>query len=264
MPRRLLPLLLPQIFLFVFCWLSPASAAGKNYTNSLGMEFVLIPAGSFQMGSELLDDEKPVHTVSISKAFYLGKFEVTQEQWLLLMETNPSWFRGAGLPVEQVFWNEAQEFIRRLNLREGHKRYRLPTEAEWEYAAGAGGKGALPPAEEASALGREAWYDRNSGNSTHPVGGKEPNAWGLYDMLGNVNEWVQDWFAGDYYGRGPARDPAGPSSGTLRVRRGGSWSDAAGNCRLTRRTFDAPDSSACGAPGCRLGDLGFRVLLEAE
>jgi formylglycine-generating enzyme required for sulfatase activity len=151
-----------------------------------------------------------------------------------------------------------------LNSREGHKRYRLPTEAEWEYAARGGLDGDDPFASDLAALGRVAWYVKNSGHSTHPVGQKEANAWGLHDMLGNANEWVQDWFAGDYYAGSPSSDPAGPDSGTLRVRRGGSWSDEAGNCRLARRGFDAPDSSACGAPGCRLGDLGFRVLLEVE
>jgi formylglycine-generating enzyme required for sulfatase activity len=234
-----------------------AFAAGGTHTNSIGMEFVLIPAGSFQMGSNVLNDEKPVHRVTISKSFYLGKFEVTQEQWVKIMDENPSWFKGDNLPVEQVFRNQAQEFIDRLNKKEGHSRYRLPTEAEWEYAARAG-EG------EPADLGRVAWYVKNSGNASHPVGQKEPNAWGLYDMLGNVNEWIQDWFASDYYANSPAVDPAGPETGTLRVRRGGSWSDDAGNCRLARRAFDAPDSSACGAPGCRLGDLGFRVLLAVE
>jgi formylglycine-generating enzyme required for sulfatase activity len=227
------------------------------------MEFVLIPAGSFQMGSDILNDEKPPHRVTISKPFYLGKFEVTQAQWMHLMEINPSWFPGDALPVEQVFWDQAQEFLQRLNRKEGHNRYRLPTEAEWEYAARAGLADSDSPAG-AAALERIAWYVRNSGNATHPVGQKEPNAWGLYDMLGNVNEWVQDWFASGYYAESPSSDPAGPASGTLRVRRGGSWSDDADNCRLARRAFDAPDSSACGAPGCRLGDLGFRVLLAVE
>ncbi|MDR2075417.1 MAG: formylglycine-generating enzyme family protein, partial [Desulfovibrio sp.] len=259
MPRGVALIVL--LGLLALCPASFSSASGGTYTNSLGMEFVLLPAGSFRMGSDLLEDERPEHPVTISRDFYLGRFEVTQEQWEKVMGGNPSWFRGAALPVEQVFWNEAQEFIRRLNLREGHTRYRLPTEAEWEYAARAGRSGPDPFAADAAALGRAAWYDRNSGNATHPVGEKEPNAWGLYDMLGNVNEWAQDWFAADYYGRSPSGDPAGPPEGTLRVRRGGSWSDGAENCRLARRAFDAPDSSACGAPGCRLGDLGFRVLL---
>ncbi|MDR2124264.1 MAG: formylglycine-generating enzyme family protein [Desulfovibrio sp.] len=242
----------------------PLAAAEATYADSLGMEFVLIPAGSFMMGSEARDNEKPRRRVSIGKAFYLGKYAVTQAQWTALMEENPSWFRGADLPVEQVFWDQAQEFINRLNRREGHTRYRLPTEAEWEYAARAGRDDADPVAADADALGRVAWYDRNSGNSTHPVGQKEPNAWGLYDMLGNVNEWVQDRFAADYYAHGPAQDPPGPESGALRVRRGGSWSDEAANCRVAARAFDAPTESLCGPPGCRLGDLGFRVLLMPE
>ena len=265
MTRNLAPLVLLGLFLAVLRpGASAAFAAAEAYTNSLGMVFVLIPAGSFLMGSDALADEKPVHSVTISRAFYLGKFEVTQEQWTALMEENPSWFRGGNLPVEQVFWSDAQEFIRRLNLKEGHSRYRLPTEAEWEYAAGAGRAGSGPSGADAAALESIAWYDKNSGSSTHPVGQKAPNAWGLHDMLGNVNEWVQDWFAGDAYKNSPSTDPAGPPSGTLRVRRGGSWSDGAENCRLARRTFDAPDSSLCGPPGCRLGDLGFRVLLAPE
>ena len=246
--------------------LSPAFAAGKTYTNSIGMEFMLIPAGDFQMGSNALEDERPPHRVHISKAFYLGKFEVTQEQWAQLMEENPSWFKGGKLPVEQVFWGQAQEFIRRLNSKEGHTRYRLPTEAEWEYAAWAGRSAPLvvPPATDRSVLERFAWYGENSGNATHPVGQKEANAWGLHDMLGNVNEWVLDWFDAGYYAESPLLDPAGPASGSLRVRRGGSWGDDADNCRPARRASDAPDGSACGAPGCRFGDLGFRVLLTTE
>ncbi|MDR2669738.1 MAG: formylglycine-generating enzyme family protein [Desulfovibrio sp.] len=242
----------------------PLAAGEATYTNSLGMEFVFIPAGSFMMGSDVRDSEKPRRRVSIGKAFYLGKHEVTQAQWAAFMEENPSWFRGAELPVEQVFWDQALEFINRLNRSEGHGRYRLPTEAEWEYAARAGRDDADAVAADADALGRVAWYDKNSGNSTHPVGQKEPDARGLYDMLGNVNEWVQDWFAADYYAHGPAQDPAGPESGMLRVRRGGSWSDEAANCRVAARAFDAPTESLCGPPGCRLGDLGFRVLLMPE
>ncbi|MDR3362090.1 MAG: formylglycine-generating enzyme family protein [Desulfovibrio sp.] len=258
MPRRHPLMLFFALVLSTACApVFPAFAADGTHTNSIGMEFVLIPAGSFQMGSDVLNDEKPVHRVTISRSFYLGKFEVTQEQWAKIMDENPSWFKGGNLPVEQVFRNQAQEFIDRLNKKEGHSRYRLPTEAEWEYAARAG-EG------EPAVLDCVAWYVKNSGNASHPVGQKEPNAWGLYDMLGNVNEWIQDWFASDYYANSPAVDPAGPETGTLRIRRGGSWSDDAGNCRLARRAFDAPDSSACGAPGCRLGDLGFRVLLAVE
>ncbi|MDR2162304.1 MAG: formylglycine-generating enzyme family protein [Desulfovibrio sp.] len=245
-------------------FLSTAFAADNAYTNSLGMEFVLIREGCFQMGSNVLNDEKPPHRVCISKPFYLGKFEVTQEQWGKIMEENPSWFKGGNLPVEQVFWGQAQEFIRRLNRKEGHKLYRLPTEAEWEYAARAGLSGPDSLSADGAALDRLAWYAQNSGNATHPVGQKEPNAWGLHDMLGNVHEWVQDWFEAGYYADSPPTDPTGPASGTLRVRRGGSWGDDANNCRLARRAFDVPDSSACGAPGCRFGDLGFRVLLAVE
>ncbi|MDR2801305.1 MAG: formylglycine-generating enzyme family protein [Desulfovibrio sp.] len=253
--------LLAATCLLIVCPTSSAHALSDILKNSIGMEFVLIPAGSFQMGSDVLDDERPIHEVSISRAFYLGKYEVTQGQWMQIMGENPSWFRGENLPVEQVFWGEAQEFIRRLNLKEGRNGYRLPTEAEWEYAARAGSDAGSSAKD---ALRQVAWYAENSGSATHPVGQKKPNAWGLYDMPGNVNEWVADWFSGSYYAQSPAKDPAGPSSGALRVRRGGSWSDEAANCRLARRAFDEPDSSACGTPGCRFGDLGFRVLLIAE
>ena len=184
------------------------------------------------------DDERPRTRVRISRGFYLGKYEVTQELWQAVTGTNPSRFSGCGrCPVEKVSWNDAQEFIRRLNARAGGTRYRLPTEAEWEYAARAGTVG-----DRYGNVDAIAWHEDNSGERTHPVGQKAPNAWGLHDMLGNVYEWVQDRNGG--YPGGLVTDPAGPSSGSFRVYRGGSWIDGAGYCRASYRGIS-------GAPGRR-------------
>jgi formylglycine-generating enzyme required for sulfatase activity len=167
----------------------------KTWRNSIGIDFVLIAAGEFLMGSESGDsDEKPVHRVRISKNFYLGKYEVTQAQWHAVMGDNPSRFKGDTLPVEQVSWEDAQKFIERLNAQEGGTKYRLPTEVEWEYAARAGTTTAYSFGDNPRPLGEYAWFSENFGNTTHPVGQKQPNPWGLYDMHGNVWEWVQDWY----------------------------------------------------------------------
>ena len=175
-------------------------AAPKTVRNSIGMEFVLIPAGTFQMGSnDSSDDEKPVHTVRLSRSFYLGKYAVTQARWEAVMGHNPSRFKGdSNRPVEQVSWDDVQEFIRRLNTKESGARYRLPTEAEWEYAARAGSTTAYSFGDGVGQLGQYAWCDGNAGNTTHPVGQLQPNAWGLYDMYGNVGEWVQDRYGSVY------------------------------------------------------------------
>jgi formylglycine-generating enzyme required for sulfatase activity len=171
----------------------PVPAAEKTWSNSIGMDFVLIPAGKFMMGSDTGDnDEKPVHEVRISKPFYLGKYEVTQGQWQAVLGNNPSNFKGdANLPVGNVSWEDVQEFIRKLNAKEGGTKYRLPTEAEWEYAARAGTTTAYSYGNDVSQLKEYAWYAENAGGKTHPVGQKEPNAWGLHDKHGNVWEWVQ-------------------------------------------------------------------------
>ena len=197
-----------------------------------GIEFVWIPAGDFRMGSTSRhadSEEKPVTRVRISRGFYLGKYEVTQGQWEGVMGSNPSRFKNCGgnCPVERVSWDDVQEFIRKLNGKSGGRRYRLPTEAEWEYAARGGTTadtyaGDLTnPRGNDPVLNRIAWYRENSGRRTHPVGRKAPNGWGLHDMLGNVWEWVGDWY-GDYPG-GTVTDPSGPGSGSYRVIRGGSW-----------------------------------------
>lgn len=244
------------LLLFVLAG-GPSLAAEKTYTNSIGMEFALIPAGSFMMGADknfenASDDETPRHKVTIGKAFYLGKYEVTQAEWVAVMGHNPSKFKGRDNPVEQVSWDDAQVFIRKLNQMEGTDKYRLPTEAEWEYAARAGSKAAYCFGDDAGELGRYAWYGDNSGERPHPVGKKEPNAWGLYDMHGNVYEWVRDWY-GDYRSS-PAADPQGPSSGSYRVFRGGSCHDSAWYCRSAYRYYFTPDSRYYG--------FGFRLALS--
>jgi formylglycine-generating enzyme required for sulfatase activity len=237
-------------------------AGEKTWRNSIGMDFVLIPAGKFMMGSETgVNNEKPGHEVSISRPFYLGKYEVTQGQWQEVMESNPSRFiggffnRARNLPVEMVSWEEVQEFIRKLNAKEGDTKYRLPTEAEWEYAARAGTTTSYSFGNDARQLDEYAWYEGNSGRKTYPVGQKKPNAWGLYDMHGNVWEWVQNWY-GDLYDTGSVTDPQGPPGGSYRVLRGGSWLLDAGLCRSVVHDSDHPDG--------RRGNLGFRLLRTAE
>ena len=230
---------------------------GKTWQNNIGMEFVLIPAGEFMMGSKNGDDdEKPVHRVRISKAFYLGKYEVTQAQWQAVMGDNPSRFKGDTLPVEQVSWEDVQEFIRRLNTKEGGSKYRLPTEAEWEYAARAGTTTAYSFGDNPRQLGEYAWFSENSGNTTHPIGQKKSNKWGLYDMHGNVWEWVQDWYSNDAYKSSPstAVDPKGPPAGSYRVYRGGGWINGAVVCRSALRLYDVV--------GPRHVPLGLRLLRE--
>jgi formylglycine-generating enzyme required for sulfatase activity len=219
------------------------------------MEFVWIDPGEFDMGSPAREpdrdkDEGPVHRVKLTKGYFLGKFEVTQGQWKAVMGNNPSSFSTCGdnCPVERVSWEDAHEYIRRLNAKERGNVYRLPTEAEWEYAARAGTTG-----EWYGDLNRIAWYWSNSGSRTHPVGKKLPNAWGLHDMIGNVWEWVDDWF--DYYSPGPQVDPAGPSLGMNRVNRGGSWNVVAEYCRTAYRAGYGPVT--------RINYLGFRLALGA-
>ena len=239
---------------------APAPNGAKTHTNSIGVEFVLIPAGTFQMGcssdKECDVDKKPRHRVTISKPFYLGKYEVTQKQWEAVMGNNPSKFKGPDLPVERVSWNDAQEFIKRLNAMEGHKRYRLPTEAEWEYAARAGSETAYSFGDSVESLKNYAWYKANSGMKTHPVGKKRPNPWGLYDMHGNVWEWVGDWFGKKQYADGSAVDPVGPDKGKDRVLRGGSWDYVAKYCRSSHRDYDKPTLT--------VSNDGFRLLMTAE
>ena len=215
-----------------------------------GMEFVWVPAGEFRMGSTnsaVIIPEQPVTQVRINRGFWMGKYEVTQAEWQGVMGTNPSGFSGCEqCPVEQVSWNAAQDFIGSLNARSGGNRYRLPTEAEWEYAARAGTTG-----DRYGNLDAIAWCG-NSGNRTQPVGQKAPNAFGLHDMIGNVWEWVDDRYG--YYPGGAVTDPQGPTSGFSGVYRGGSWIDNARSCRASVRHLTTPD-------GLGVDDRhGFRLL----
>jgi formylglycine-generating enzyme required for sulfatase activity len=229
---------------------------GTVWENSIGMKLAWIPPGTFQMGSnDGEDDEKPVHTVRITRDFYMGVHEVTQGQYQQVMGTNPSKFKGSNLPVEQVSWDDAVEFCKKLSQKEG-KTYRLPTEAQWEYACRAGTTTKFSFGDSESQLGEYAWYSGNSGSKTHPVGDREPNAWGLYDMHGNVFEWCQDWHASDWYSKGPAGNPLNESYGDkkFRVLRGGSGGHNPGICRSAIRYGNAP--------GFRSDGGGFRLVLD--
>ncbi len=202
------------------------------------MDFVLIPSGSFMMGDKKGDEEeKPVHKVTISKPFYLGKFEVTQEQWRAVMGANPSHFKGAKNPVDRVSWEACEAFIKKLNenFARSSVTFALPSEAEWEYACRAGSTTRYSFGDREADLAKYGWFEGNAGGKTHPVGQKKPNAWGLYDMHGNVWQWCGDCYDADYYKKSPAADPTGPTAVTSRVLRGGSWSDPAPYCRSSYR-----------------------------
>ena len=201
------------------------------------MEFVLIEAGSFAMGSEDWGhSEQPVHQVTLSQPFSLGKYEVTQGQWEAVMGSNPSHFSDCGrtCPVEQVSFWDVEVFLGELNRWGDGATYRLPTEAEWEYAARAGTQTVYHFGDDAAQLGAYAWYRDNADRKPHPVGQKQPNGWGLYDMLGNVREWTADWYA--HYPHGARLGPR-----VFRVNRGGSWHSAAHSCRAARRPSHMPD-----------------------
>ena len=231
--------------------------ATETFTNTIGMEFVRIPAGEFEMGSpsgEGYSFEGPVHHVTIKNPFYLGRYEVTQKQWRAIMGDNPSYFTGDDLPVEQVSWDDVQEFIKKLNEKEGTDKYRLPSEAEWEYACRAGTTTRYSFGDSESELGDYDWYENNSDSKTHMVGLKKPNSWGLYDKHGNVWEWVQDeWHYG--YDGAPTDGGAWESGDSAnRVVRGGGWRFDARFCRSTFRGSYGPRHSD--------PDLGFRILQE--
>ena len=221
-----------------------------------GIEFVWVPPGRFRMGSPEGEtgrrDDEGTWMVTLTKGFWLGKYEVTQAQWEAVMGENPSKFaeNGAQRPVENVLWEHGHAFIDKLN-RSQPGTFRLPTEAEWEYACRAGAAGAYGFGDDPSALAEHAWYAENSDGATHPVGQKAPNAWGLHDMHGNVCEWCEDWYGA--YPEGPETDPAGPPSGQYRVLRGGGWDGDPAACRATRRRIFIPGYFQ------RKSDLGLRL-----
>ena len=230
---------------------------------------IFVQGGIFQMGSNNgSNDEKPVHSVTVSD-FYIGKYEVTQKKWKEVMGNNPSSFKGDNLPVEKVSWYDAVEFCNKKSRAEGltpcytgsgknikcnfsANGYRLPTEAEWDYAAQGGNNSKGYTYAGGNTIGTVAWYTDNSGNKTHPLGTKQSNELGIYDMSGNVWEWCNDWYDEDYYSRSPKDNPKGPSSSSCRVLRGGSCSDNDYYCRIAFRDSNKPD-------GC-FYDNGFRVV----
>ena len=239
---------------------SGSSLSGNALTipvkNGINIEMVKVEAGSFKMGAtpEMqapYEVEKPVHRVTLTNNYYIGKYEVTQALWKIVMGSNPSNSKGDNLPVENVSWNNCQKFISKLNKLTG-KSFRLPTEAEWEFAARGGNKSRGYQYSGSNTIGDVAWYDGNSGSKTHAVGTKQPNELGAFDMTGNVWEWCQDWHG--RYSSSPQTNPTGAVSGSYRVYRGGSWCYPAGYCRCSRR-FD-------GTPDFRNGDLGLRLVLS--
>ncbi|MBQ7741805.1 MAG: formylglycine-generating enzyme family protein [Bacteroidaceae bacterium] len=209
-----------------------------------------VQGGTFQMGSTAGDsDEQPVHSVTLS-SFSIGQTEVTQALWKAVMGSNPSYFKGDNLPVECVSWDDCQTFIQKLNQLTG-EHFRLPTEAEWEFAARGGNKSKGYQYSGSNTLGNVAWYNDNSGRETHEVATKSPNELGIYDMSGNVREWCQDRFG--YYSSSSQTNPTGPSSGSLRVYRGGSWFDYATYCRTAFRSYYTPTNT--------INFLGLRLAL---
>jgi len=225
--------------------------------DTLEIKMILVEGGTFtigctgEQGDECLDDEKPAHQVTVSD-FNIGIYEVTQAQWKAVMgnDHNPSYFKGNNLPVERVSWNDTKEFIERLNAATG-KQYRLPTEAEWEYAARGGVKSQGYKYAGSNNINDVAWYDENSGRTTQPVGSKSPNELGIYDMSGNVREWCADWY-GDYPFQAQQNPEGTSNGGANRVHRGGGMFGSATNCRVSNRRSDAPDGSG--------NNLGFRLV----
>ena len=224
--------------------------------DGISIDMVRVEAGTFTMGAtpkikEPLYDEQPTHRVTLTNDYYIGKYEVTQALWQTVMGNRPSNFKGYNLPVEQVSWDDCQEFISKLNRITG-KMFRLPTEAEWEYAARGGKKSRGYQYSGSNNLSDVAWYNENSGYETYAVGTKQPNELGIYDMIGNVCEWCQDWYGA--YSSSSQVNPTGANSGSRRVYRGGSWRYPAPYCRSSVR--------AAGEPNSRDDFLGLRLVLS--
>lgn len=228
----------------------------QRILGNLIRNMVFVKGGTFAMGAtkdqgeQVFEDEKPMHYVTLS-SFYIGKYEVTQEEWFLIMGNNPSENKGNKLPVENVDWYDCHEFIEKLNEMTG-KDFRLPTEAEWEYAARGGNRSQWNKYSGSNQLGDIAWFIDNSREVTHNVGLKRPNELGLYDMSGNVWEWCEDWY-GEYEKDNPLT-PTGSVYGSNRVIRGGGWESRSANCRTAaRRAID---------PQYYSENIGFRLVLE--
>lgn len=250
MKRRTILSIIVALMIAASTFAVGVESADKSFMSpAMGTAFVLIPPGTFMMGDE---HGLSQHPVTISKPFYMQATEVTQGQWQKVMGINPSSFKNCGddCPVENVSWIDAQDFIRKLNQMEGTDKYRLPTEAEWEYACRAGSTMKYSFVGSEGELGDYAWYDKNSASRTHPVAKKKPNTWGIHDMYGNVWEWCQDGF--DDYPSGKVTDPRGLPAGQHRVMRGGSWLDNAG---ILRSAFRGQEY-----PVVRSHDIGFRLV----
>ncbi|MDD6901103.1 MAG: SUMF1/EgtB/PvdO family nonheme iron enzyme [bacterium] len=227
--------------------------------NGVSFDMVEVEGGTFTMGATaeqtgVFGDEKPAHQVTLP-SYYIGKTEVTQELWQAVMGSNPSNFTGTNLPVEKVSWDDCKTFIAKLNALTG-KNFRLPTEAEWEFAARGGNKSRGYKYCGSNTLSDVAWYVDNSDNKTHPVAAKTPNELGIYDMSGNVLEWCNDWYSSSYYTSESQTNPTGPDSGSSRVRRGGSWNYSENTCRVSYRGNTTPSF--------RYNYLGLRLCLSAE
>lgn len=254
---------MPMVLLLLFGVTSHTYAASEPYINSIGMEFAKIPSGSFLMGtgkmlSDLEDDQWPKHLVTITKSFYIGKYEVTQAQWEAVMGSNPSEFQGAKHPVENISWNDVQEFIKKLNAREKTTKYRLPTEAEWEYSARADTDTPFFFSDDVYSITLYAWFRFDKLDSTRPVGQKLPNPFGLYDIYGNVAEWVHDTCRSMdrlIISKNPAVDPQGLEQDSFahRVIRGGSW----GYLPVSPNRSRAPADS-------KTNYIGFRLVYSEE
>ena len=234
---------------------SNSNTISISVKDGVSIDMVKVEAGTFMMGatSEMKDpdiDEKPVHQVTLTNDYYMGKYEVTQALWEAVMGSNPSKYKGDNLPVESVSWNDCQEFISRLNSLTGRK-FRLPTEAEWEYAARGGKKSRSYQYSGSSNISDVAWYDENCGSTTRAVGIKRPNELGIYDMSGNVWEWCHDWYSS--YSSLSQMNPIGAISGACRVRRGGSWDNSVWYSRSSSRSYDTSDYSRI--------NLGLRLAL---
>jgi len=256
------------------CGVEHVNAQGNRFAsytetaNNLNIEMIAVQGGTFMMGctseqsDNCFDDEKPAHQVTVSD-FYIGKYEVTQAQWMAVMGTNPFYFKGDNLPVEEVSWNDVQEFIRKLNSVT-NKNYRLLTEAEWEFAARGGNSSRGYRYSGSNTVDNVAWYWENipnqtSGNmgyGTQRAGTKSSNELGIHDMSGNVGEWCSDWYLSNYYNSSPQNNPQGPASGSDRVLRGGCWKGVTWSARVSSRGYYAPDY--------RTDHVGFRLACSSN